>query len=94
MNLNFEKEFFMEIIFKRYKILFVISLIVPFTLFFTDYGKEFLFQRGVILSILIYFLVYHFGAVKNYHFAQFAMKVFAFMHLLVCLAVLGFILIA
>lgn len=84
----------MEIIFQRYKTLFVFSLIVPFTLFFTGYGKDFLFQRGVILSILIYLLVYYFGAVKNDPFAQFAMKFFAFMHLLVSLAVLGFILIA
>lgn len=83
----------MQLILQKYKTLFFISLLIPFTLYFTAYGNEFIFQRGVLLSILVYFLISYFGLVKDYPYAQFAMKVFLLLHFIaLLLSVIGFFL--
>jgi hypothetical protein len=80
-----------EASFQRYKIIFLISLFVPLCLYYTAYGKGFLFERGAILSLLIYSLIYYFGVFKNHSFARFAMKLFIWLHALAIATLIGFI---
>jgi hypothetical protein len=81
----------LAVILQRYQTLFVVSLIVPFMLYITTYGKLFIFQKEVFLAVLIYSLIFYYGAVKNFGYAQLAMKIFIFLHLVALLTlVVGF----
>jgi hypothetical protein len=78
-------------ILQRYQTLFGLSLIVPIMLYITSYGKSVIFQKEVLLSFLIYGVIFYYGSVKNYRYAQLAMKIFVFIHLIAFLTVVVFI---
>jgi hypothetical protein len=79
-------------ILRRYQTVFVLSLIVPSALYINNYGKSFIVQKEVLLSVLIYSLIFYYGAVKNYWLAQLGMKIFISLHLIAFLTLfVGFL---
>ncbi|MDF2557630.1 MAG: hypothetical protein K0R71_1458 [Bacillales bacterium] len=76
MKINKEKNF------QFYKILFVMSALVTLYLYYTDYGKDFLFHPRVFLSLLFFILVYYYGVYQKKPFALFLVKLFVWLQII------------
>lgn len=76
MKFNREKNF------QFYTILFVISELVTLYLYYSDYGKSFLFRPRVFLSLLFFLLVYYYGIYRKNPFALFLLKLFVWLQII------------